>query len=190
MNASGAITILSGEWIDVRSLEFFKVLLIRHLLLKVVEFKINLFLHLLEQAHLWHLFQKDQIRMMLRWRRFSLSPVTAREPPQFPATRVFQHLRSQLSLAQEVQASLGGGALAPVPQPLVEKPSDEEVREHQLTRIPYQPWCEACVQGKARPGVQNELSHVFLLISALLERSIKNLVARNWLMLMRCARKR
>ena len=26
-----------------------------------------------------------------------------------------------------------------------------EVRDHQLTHIPYQQWCEACVQGKARP---------------------------------------
>ena len=220
MNASGAITILSGEWIDVGSLEFFKVLLIRHLLLKVVEFKINLFLHLPEQAHLWHLFQKDHIRMMLRWRRFSpgTTPVSRtsgvstpqdvqqeaeqqqREPsieigvqasdlprPALPdagsqhvalqvvrdsidvngvhltasspvATlrgackylslpssggkqKLFNRIidyydQQQLSLAQEVQASLGGGALAPVPQPLVEKPSDEEVREHQLTHIP------------------------------------------------------
>ena len=69
--------------------------------------------------------------------------------------------QEQVSLAQEVQASLGGGALAPRPQPLVEKPSDEEVREHQLTHIPYQPWCEACVQGKARPD-----SHVASLVDA------------------------
>ena len=59
--------------------------------------------------------------------------------------------RQQLSLAQEVQASLQHGVVAPRQQPLVEKPSDDEVREHQLTHIPYQPWCEACVQGKARP---------------------------------------
>ena len=52
----------------------------------------------------------------------------------------YDYDQQQLSLVQEVQASLGGSALARRSQPLVEKPSDEEVRDPQLTHIPYQPW--------------------------------------------------
>ena len=53
--------------------------------------------------------------------------------------------QQQLSIAQEVQASLEAPIVAARPM---------EVRDHQLTHIPYQQWCEACVQGKARPDSQ------------------------------------
>ena len=59
--------------------------------------------------------------------------------------------QQQLSIAQEVQASLEAPIVAARPQVAVEQPTPMEVRDHQLTHIPYQQWCEACVQGKARP---------------------------------------
>ena len=30
------------------------------------------------------------------------------------------------------------------------RPTEEEVREHELTHIPYRSWCEHCVKGKAQ----------------------------------------
>ena len=59
--------------------------------------------------------------------------------------------QQQLSIAQEVQASLEAPVVAARPQVAVQQPTPVEVRDHQLTHIPYQQWCEACVQGKARP---------------------------------------
>ena len=34
--------------------------------------------------------------------------------------------------------------------PLPQKPSDKEVREHELTHIPFRTWCAHCVAGRAR----------------------------------------
>ena len=34
--------------------------------------------------------------------------------------------------------------------PVPEAPSEREKREHQLTHLPYRPWCESCVAAKAR----------------------------------------
>ena len=31
-----------------------------------------------------------------------------------------------------------------------EEPSDEEIREHSTTHIPFRSWCEECVKGKAK----------------------------------------
>ena len=59
--------------------------------------------------------------------------------------------QQQLSIAQEVQASLEAPVVTAKPQIAVQPPTPAEVRDHQLTHIPYQQWCEACVQGKARP---------------------------------------
>ena len=51
-----------------------------------------------------------------------------------------------------MQASLEAPIVVPRPQPtVVEQPTPAEVRDHRLTHIPYKPWCEACIQGKARP---------------------------------------
>ena len=30
------------------------------------------------------------------------------------------------------------------------KPGQEEVRRHELTHLPYAPWCEACIKGRGR----------------------------------------
>jgi hypothetical protein len=36
-------------------------------------------------------------------------------------------------------------------QPAANRPSDEEVAEHNLTYTPYQGWCEHCIAHRARP---------------------------------------
>ena len=56
----------------------------------------------------------------------------------------------QLSLAQEVKASLGP-SLAPREQRLIEPPTPAERRDHELTHQPYQEWCPACIAARARP---------------------------------------
>ncbi len=33
------------------------------------------------------------------------------------------------------------------------RPSETEVREHELTHIPYRSWCEHCLRGKAQAGM-------------------------------------
>ena len=33
------------------------------------------------------------------------------------------------------------------------RPSEEEVREHELTHLPYISWCELCIRGKAQAGM-------------------------------------
>ena len=62
--------------------------------------------------------------------------------------------QQQLSIAQQVQASLEAPIVAARPRVAVQQPTPVEVRDHQLAHIPYQQWCEACVQGKARPDSQ------------------------------------
>ncbi len=45
----------------------------------------------------------------------------------------------------------------PVPQALNVRPEDySEVLKHNLTHLPYQAWCPACVRGKARPDVHKQ----------------------------------
>ena len=56
----------------------------------------------------------------------------------------------QLSLAQEVKASLGP-SLAPREQRLIEPPTPAERRDHELTHQPYQEWCPAYISARARP---------------------------------------
>ena len=56
----------------------------------------------------------------------------------------------QLSLAQEVKASLGP-SLALREQRLIEPPTPAERRDHELTHQPYQEWCPAYISARARP---------------------------------------
>ena len=48
-----------------------------------------------------------------------------------------------------------------VPQEVtpVKEPSPEEVRVHELTRLPYAPWCTACASHKARSDMRKPADH-------------------------------
>ena len=47
-----------------------------------------------------------------------------------------------------------GARMTPVPH----EPSEFEKLKHQLTRIPFQPWCTSCVKGKHKPNHTNAQS--------------------------------
>ena len=49
-----------------------------------------------------------------------------------------------------IPRAAGAGAEAPVPKPLPQAPTAEEKAQHELTHLPYRPWCSVCVQAKAR----------------------------------------
>jgi hypothetical protein len=51
-----------------------------------------------------------------------------------------------------IPRAAGAGAEAPVPKPLPQQvaPTAEEKAQHELTHLPYRPWCSVCVQAKAR----------------------------------------
>ena len=71
--------------------------------------------------------------------------------------RKLELLAAQQAFAQE-KAAL---ERHPEGQRLVRPPSPEEVEKHELTHLPYQPWCEACIKHKARPDkhVRHGRSH-------------------------------
>ena len=64
----------------------------------------------------------------------------------------------QLSVAQEVKASLGP-SLVPREQRLINPPTPAERRDHELTHQPYQEWCPACIAARARPDAHRTDVH-------------------------------
>ena len=64
----------------------------------------------------------------------------------------------QLSVAQEVKASLGP-SLVPREQRLKDPPTPAERRDHELTHQPYQEWCPACIAARARPDAHKTDVH-------------------------------
>ena len=38
----------------------------------------------------------------------------------------------------------------PVAMSVPERPGPEEIREHEVTHIPFRSWCQACVRGRAK----------------------------------------
>ena len=64
----------------------------------------------------------------------------------------------QLSVAQEVKASLGP-SLVPREQRLIDPPTPAERRDHELTHQPYQEWCPACIAARARPDAHKTDVH-------------------------------
>ena len=75
--------------------------------------------------------------------------------------RVVQHLQHQeLLAAHSVKHNLSKDLQRPVELPPVpEQPTDEEVREHNATHIPYKAWCELCVAHKGRQDHPHRESH-------------------------------
>ena len=58
----------------------------------------------------------------------------------------------RLMVAKEVaQQAQADGERQAVGQPLHSAPNYDEVLAHNLTHLPYRPWCAQCVKGKARP---------------------------------------
>ena len=56
------------------------------------------------------------------------------------------------SLSKELQR--------PVNQPgIPAEPTEEEVREHNMTHIPFKPWCELCIAHKSRQDKHHRESH-------------------------------
>ena len=64
----------------------------------------------------------------------------------------------QLSVAQEVKASLGP-SLVPREQRLIDPPTPAERRDHELTHQPYREWCPACIASRARPDAHKTDVH-------------------------------
>ena len=75
--------------------------------------------------------------------------------------RLVQHLQHQELLASHsVKHSLSKELQRPVNQPgIPAEPREEEVREHNMTHIPFKPWCELCIAHKSRQDKHHRESH-------------------------------
>eukprot|EP00435_Cladocopium_sp_Y103_P012360 s1468_g3.t1 len=75
--------------------------------------------------------------------------------------RLVQHLKQQELLASHsVKHSLSKELQCPVNQPgIPAEPTEEEVREHNTTHIPYKAWCELCIAHKGRQDKHHRESH-------------------------------
>ena len=75
--------------------------------------------------------------------------------------RLVQHLQHQELLASHsVKHSLSKELQRPVNQPgIPAEPTEEEVREHNMTHIPFKPWCELCIAHKSRQDKHHRESH-------------------------------
>ena len=69
-------------------------------------------------------------------------------------SRICKYMQSQgaeqdvQDVAHRMQKDLGKSSAHVRPQ--AEKPSDEEVKEHAATHLPFKAWCDICVQAKSR----------------------------------------
>ena len=75
--------------------------------------------------------------------------------------RLVQHLQHQELLASHsVKYSLSKELQRPVNQPgIPAEPTEEEVREHNMTHIPFKPWCELCIAHKSRQDKHHREDH-------------------------------
>ena len=70
------------------------------------------------------------------------------------------HGKQQLVLAKEVANQVDAQHVRQPDAPILHSPpkSAAEIQKHLMTHIPYAPWCEACISGKARPDRHEEAS--------------------------------
>ena len=75
--------------------------------------------------------------------------------------RLVQHLKQQdLLAAHSVKHNLSKELQRPVTQPGVPAmPTEDEVREHNATHIPYKAWCELCLAHKGRQDKHHREGH-------------------------------
>ena len=63
---------------------------------------------------------------------------------------VLQRIKDYLARHDLLWANMPADVHLPREQAPVREPSQDEVRRHSLSHIPFQPWCSACVQHRAR----------------------------------------
>ena len=75
--------------------------------------------------------------------------------------RLVYHLKHQEMLAaHSVKHNLAKELQRSVNQPgIPQQPTEQEVQEHNMTHIPFKPWCELCIAHKGRQDKHHRESH-------------------------------